>query len=101
MMRAMKIFMQGLLATVLGLASFQALAHKGSDAYLDVQQAATPSSVSSPGTQDFSFSYSVAIKDLDLLLPVDANADGKLEFGEYLKLVETLAPKEATKGAAK
>jgi hypothetical protein len=31
----------------------------------------------------------------------DANADGKLEFGEYLKLVETLAPKEATKGAAK
>lgn len=82
MMRAMKIFMQGLLATVLGLASFQALAHKGSDAYLDVQQAATPSSASGPGTQDFSFSYSVAIKDLDLLLPVDANADGKVTWGE-------------------
>lgn len=31
----------------------------------------------------------------------DVNADGKLEFGEYLKLVEALAPKEAAKGAAK
>lgn len=30
----------------------------------------------------------------------DANKDGKLEFGEYLKLVQTLAPKEAAKGKA-
>ncbi|MEO5628827.1 MAG: hypothetical protein ABIQ62_03530 [Thermomonas sp.] len=28
----------------------------------------------------------------------DANKDGKLELGEYLKLVQTLAPKELPKG---
>jgi Ca2+-binding EF-hand superfamily protein len=28
----------------------------------------------------------------------DANKDGRLQFGEYLKLVQTLAPKEAAKG---
>jgi Ca2+-binding EF-hand superfamily protein len=31
----------------------------------------------------------------------DANKDGKLGFGEYVKLVQTLAPQEAGKGAAK
>lgn len=31
----------------------------------------------------------------------DANRDGKLGFGEYLKLVQTLAPQEAGKGPAK
>ena len=29
----------------------------------------------------------------------DANGNGKLEFAEYVKLVETLAPQEAHKGA--
>ncbi len=28
----------------------------------------------------------------------DANKDGKLQFGEYLKLVQTLAPRETAKG---
>lgn len=40
-------------------------------------------------------------KNAPPLARFDANADGKLEFGEYLKLVETLAPKESAKGAAK
>jgi Ca2+-binding EF-hand superfamily protein len=29
----------------------------------------------------------------------DGNRDGKLEFGEYLRLVQALAPKDAAKGA--
>ena len=40
-------------------------------------------------------------KNAPPLARFDANADGKLAFGEYLKLVETLAPKESAKGAAK
>ena len=31
----------------------------------------------------------------------DANRDGKLEFGEYVKLVQTLSAQESGKGAAK
>lgn len=31
----------------------------------------------------------------------DGNRDGKLEFNEYLRLVQTLAAKDAAKGAAK
>jgi hypothetical protein len=31
----------------------------------------------------------------------DGNRDGKLEFAEYLRLVQALAPKDAAKGAAK
>ncbi|HSD15828.1 MAG TPA: EF-hand domain-containing protein [Thermomonas sp.] len=31
----------------------------------------------------------------------DANRDGKLDFGEYVKLVQALAPKDAGKGATK
>ena len=31
----------------------------------------------------------------------DANRDGKLAFGEYVKLVQALAPQDAGKGAAK
>ena len=74
MMRKMKDgWVAALLSGLIGLASAPALAHKGSDAYLDVQQAATG---------ELSFTYSVAIKDLDLLLPVDANADGKVTWGE-------------------
>ena len=51
-------------------------AHKGSDAYLDVQQldvAAAPI---------FRLTLSVAIKDLDLVLPIDGNADGKVTWAE-------------------
>lgn len=63
-----------------------ALAHKGSDAYLDVQQSADAASV--PAAQaglaprELRFVLSVAIKDLDLLLPIDANADARVTWGE-------------------
>ena len=64
-----------------------AQAHKGSDAYLDVQEVSEPvlGASAAPGTpaqRNFRFSLSVAIKDLDLLVPVDANADGKVTWGE-------------------
>ena len=64
-----------------------AQAHKGSDAYLDVQEISEPvlGASAAPGTpaqRNFHFSLSVAIKDLDLLVPVDANADGKVTWGE-------------------
>ena len=71
-----------------------AQAHKGSDAYLDVQEIADPAiektnlntlataAASTPAHRSFRFTYSVAIKDLDLLLPLDANADGKVTWGE-------------------
>jgi HupE / UreJ protein len=56
-----------------------ALAHKGSDAYLDVQEA-------NAGTEQtirrYQLTLSVAIKDIDLVLALDANADGKVTWGE-------------------
>ena len=61
----------------LGLAS--AWAHKGSDAYLDVQ-APPAASATAPGMVQLTLS--VAIKDLDLLVPLDANADGQVTWGE-------------------
>ena len=54
-------------------ASAFAFAHKGSDAYLDVQETAQNA---------YQFKLSVAIKDLDLILPLDANADGQVTWGE-------------------
>lgn len=63
-----------------------ARAHKGSDAYLDVQQqadvAATPAAAQPAAQLEFRFTLSVAIKDLDLLLPMDANSDGRVTWGE-------------------
>ncbi|MBT9476739.1 HupE/UreJ family protein [Polaromonas sp.] len=62
-----------------------ALAHKGSDAYLDVQQvvlAAAGAAPASAGVRDVRFVLSVAIKDLDLLVPLDANADARVTWGE-------------------
>jgi hypothetical protein len=76
------------LASVVGallMASSPVHAHKGSDAYLDVQEQSAATSVpgASPTTQiEYRFSLAVAIKDLDLLLPIDANADGKVTWGE-------------------
>ncbi|WP_114973187.1 HupE/UreJ family protein [Rhodoferax ferrireducens] len=73
------------ISCLLALGSGSALAHKGSDAYLDVQQVnpAGPA-VGSGGAalRDYRFLLAVAIKDLDLLLPIDANADGKVTWGE-------------------
>ncbi len=59
-------------AAVLFASAF-AFAHKGSDAYLDVQETAQTA---------YQFKLSVAIKDLDLILPLDANADGQVTWGE-------------------
>lgn len=67
------------------LAAGSALAHKGSDAYLDVQQvnAAGPTvETNALAPREYRFSLAVAIKDLDLLVPIDANADGKVTWGE-------------------
>lgn len=63
-----------------------ALAHKGSDAYLDVRGANV--SGLAPSAGGLQYTLSVAIKDLDVLLPVDANADGQVTWGE----VKAIAP---------
>ncbi|WP_309679976.1 HupE/UreJ family protein [Polaromonas sp.] len=57
-----------------------AWAHKGSDAYLDVQQ--TPDGAAAGAAQDLRFVLAIALKDLDQLLPIDSNADGKVTWGE-------------------
>lgn len=48
------------------------------------------------------FSSLILVKEAGKSAPpfssFDANKDGKLQFGEYLKLVQTLAPKETAKG---
>ncbi len=95
MMHALRgLLLGGAVACGLGLASGSALAHKGSDAYLDVQE--TPQRVkdaasSAPDAaaekdasqhRGFRFVLAVAIKDLDVLVPMDANADGKVTWGE-------------------
>ena len=89
------------------LLSTTALAHKGSDAYLDVQSksvAATgsvnnvPQIPGDPKIRGYGFTLSVAIKDLDLALPLDANADGKVTWGEIkaaMPQVQTLANQSA------
>jgi hypothetical protein len=65
---------------LLGLLSTSAAwAHKGSDAYLDVQQL---EQASQSDTRSLSFTLSVAIKDLDAVLPLDDNSDGKVSWGE-------------------
>jgi hypothetical protein len=83
------------LVLALALGAGLAQAHKGSDAYLDVQEisdtatgggAATSPGASrpdaAPAERNIRLALSVAIKDLDLLVPVDANADGKVTWGE-------------------
>ena len=56
-------------------------AHKGSDAYLEVQQVSA-SAANADALRDVQFTLSLAIKDLDLLVPVDANADARVTWGE-------------------
>ncbi len=67
------------LALLSALSTSPSWAHKGSDAYLDVQQ---QSATSTADADAYSLTLSVAIKDLDLALPVDANADGQVTWGE-------------------
>ena len=70
----------------LGLVCAPALAHKGSDAYLDVQQleplANQGVSANAEKIRDFGLVLAVAIRDLDLVVPLDANADGRVTWGE-------------------
>lgn len=62
-----------------------ALAHKGSDAYLDVQQltsSSAPEASTNPLTTKYGFTLAVAVKDLDQILPLDADANGRVTWGE-------------------
>ena len=80
MMRALILF-----CTVVFFSAGTAQAHKGSDAYLDVQQvndSAPPGGAADPATSAYRFTLAVAIKDLDQVLPLDANADGRVTWGE-------------------
>ena len=58
-----------------------ALAHKGSDAYLDVQQS-EPATPNAQAAGDFRFLLAVALRDLDQVVPIDANADARVTWGE-------------------
>ena len=74
-----------LLAGIWLPAAVPAFAHKGSDAYLDVQEirsVATAGGTAAGAQSEYRFALAVAIKDLDLLVPLDANADGKVTWGE-------------------
>lgn len=51
-----------------------AWAHQGSDAYWDVQASSAP--------VQLTVRWSVALKDVDVLLPLDANADGQVTWAE-------------------
>lgn len=81
-MRGLRVLLLGGVVA-LGLGSGSVLAHKGSDAYLDVQEAAQAAAEQDAAQhRDFRFVLAVAIKDLDLLVPIDANADGAVTWGE-------------------
>lgn len=81
-MRALRALLLGGMVA-LGLGSGSVLAHKGSDAYLDVQETAQAVAEQDAAQhRDFRFVLAVAIKDLDLLVPIDANADGAVTWGE-------------------
>ena len=69
-------FLQGLLALMLGAAGLAftpaAMAHKASDAYLKL----------APTVAGTSLRVDIALRDLDAALDLDADADGKLTWGE-------------------
>ena len=89
------------LACLLLFSAVSALAHKGSDAYLDVQEIRpVAGAANAPDVReiDYRFSLAIAIKDLDLLVPIDTNADGKVTWGEIraaMPLVQALANETA------
>ena len=80
MMRPLRAWSQAGWLLAFALACAPALAHKGSDAYLDVRQ--TEPSAGAGSVSDFRFALAVAIRDLDLVVPMDANADGRVTWGE-------------------
>lgn len=77
-----------------------AFAHKGSDAYLDVRQSAdtaAPSAGTAAGAvsqdasaQDFRFVLSVALRDLDQVVAVDADGDARITWGELKRATPQL-----------
>lgn len=83
--QALVTWLWALLVLVCGAGA--AHAHKGSDAYLDVR-----GSASADGHRDLRFELSVAVKDLDLAVAVDANADGKVTWGEVKGAMPLLLP---------
>ena len=96
----------------LALTASPAHAHKGSDAYLDVQQMAAPAPPPAAGTAtgtptggqapgDLRLVLAVALRDLDLLVPIDANADARITWGEIKTATpQLLALFNATTGLA-
>ena len=81
----------------LAFANAPALAHKGSDAYLEVQQQQQDQPAGqgdnrdagnagiagiAEKTRNFRFVLAVALRDLDLVVPLDANADARITWGE-------------------
>ena len=99
-------------ALALALTASPAHAHKGSDAYLDVQQMAAPAPPPAAGTAtgtptggqapgDLRLVLAVALRDLDLLVPIDANADARITWGEIKTATpQLLALFNATTGLA-
>ena len=88
------------LAMLALLCAGPAQAHKGSDAYLDVQQLpAAAAGASVPlAERHVRFTLAVAIKDLDQLLPLDANSDGRVTWGEIRAVMPQM--QQAVDGAA-
>ncbi len=74
------IFIGWAAALLLGVACGPASAHKGSDAYFDIQQANTAAGTAA--TRELNVTLAVTIRDLDVLVPIDANADGRVTWGE-------------------
>ena len=104
-MRPVRAFIQAGWLLAFALACSPALAHKGSDAYLDVRQTQAPAGAGN--VSDFRFALAVALRDLDLIVPVDANADARVSWGEVraatpqvLAALNTLANLEVPPGAA-
>lgn len=62
---------------------------------------ANKNNVIDPGEYSSLLLVKQAGKNAPQMSTFDANRDGKLEFGEYVKLVQTLAPQETSKGQAK
>lgn len=71
MRRMWRGFAAGLAALLCGLAA-PALAHKASDAYLQLRE----------GPDGIALRVDVALRDLDVLLDLDRDGDGKLTWGE-------------------
>ena len=88
-MRPVRAFIQAGWLLAFALACNPALAHKGSDAYLEVRQLAPAdvpggarAAATAQATGDFTFLLAVAIRDLDLVVPIDANAAARVTWGE-------------------